>query len=142
MPLLAVVMAINACSSDRHDYPKGAWQLIRSESIDNGKTTITYPGIQKGSEFKMWSEKNFMFVGKWTQDSVTTDNYGFGTYTLKGKEYEETIYYHFMKQYQGQTIKMTLELRNDTLVQVYHHFDSTGKAIENILSVEKYVKLK
>ena len=90
----------------------------------------------------MWSEKNFMFVGRWQQDSVTIDNYGFGTYILNGNEYEETVMYHFMKEYQDQKIKMTLELKNDTLVQVYHPVDSTGKSIENISSVEKYVRLK
>jgi hypothetical protein len=142
LPLLAVAIAMNACSEVSVKYPQGAWQLIRSESIDNGKTTITYPGILVGSEYKIWSEKNFMFVGRWTQDSVTIDNYGFGTYILNGKEYEETVHYHFMKEYQGQKIKMTLELRNDTLVQVYHPVDSAGKSIENISSVEKYVRLK
>ncbi len=142
LPLLAIAFAINACSDVRAKYPQGAWQLVRSESIKNGETTVTYPGIMVGSEYKMWSDKNFMFVGRWTEDSVTTDNYGFGTYVLNGKDYEETILYHFMKEYQGQKIKMTLELMNDTLVQVYHPVDSAGKSIENISSVEKYIRLK
>jgi hypothetical protein len=142
LPLLAIAFAMNACSDVSDKYPQGAWQLIRSESINNGETTVTYPGILVGSEYKMWSEKNFMFVGRWQQDSVTIDNYGFGTYILNGNEYEETVMYHFMKEYQDQKIKMTLELKNDTLVQVYHPVDSTGKSIENISSVEKYVRLK
>jgi hypothetical protein len=142
LPLLAIAFAMNACSDVSDKYPQGAWQLIRSESINNGVTTVTYPGILVGSEYKMWSEKNFMFVGRWQQDSVTIDNYGFGTYILNGNEYEETVMYHFMKEYQDQKIKMTLELKNDTLVQVYHPVDSTGKSIENISSVEKYVRLK
>jgi hypothetical protein len=142
LPLLAIAFAMNACSDVSDKYPQGAWHLIRSESINNGETTVTYPGILVGSEYKMWSEKNFMFVGRWQQDSVTIDNYGFGTYILNGNEYEETVMYHFMKEYQDQKIKMTLELKNDTLVQVYHPVDSTGKSIENISSVEKYVRLK
>jgi hypothetical protein len=142
LPLLVIAMVLNACSGTGRSYPLGAWQLVRSESIENGSNTVTYPGILVGSEFKIWSEKNFMFVGRWQEDSVTTDNYGFGTYTLNGKDYEETVLYHFMKEYQGQKIKMTLEYMNDTLVQVYHPVDSSGSPIENISSVEKYVRLK
>jgi len=83
-----------------------------------------------------------MFVGRWVQDSVTTDNYGFGAYTLNGKAYEETVIQHFRKEYQGQKIRMTLELVNDTIIQVYHPCDSAGRPVTEISSVEKYVRIR
>lgn len=135
-----IILLLAACSSNRG--PQGAWQLIRSESIENGKTTVKYPGKMVGSEFKFWSEKNFVFIGRWKHDTVATDNYGFGEYTLNGKRYEETVLQHFRKGYQGQKMRMTLELINDTLVQVYHPVDSIGKQVVEISTVEKYVRLK
>ena len=139
---LISILVISACTKQTGKYPRGAWQLIQTQSIKNGKVEITYPGILVGNEFKMWSEKNFMFVGRWKEDTLVTDNYGYGTYTLEGNQYEETVLYHFSKNYEGQKLKMTLELRNDTLIQTYHRFDSTGKLSEDVTSVEKYVPVK
>ena len=138
--LLPFLLTFISCSSNR--LPSGAWQLVRSESVTNGKTTVNYPGKMVGSEYKFWSEKNFMFVGRWTRDSVSTDNYGFGEYTLEGKDYQETVLRHFRKEYQGQKIRMTLEMSRDTIIQVYHPYDSTGRQMTEISSVEKYVRIR
>jgi hypothetical protein len=133
---------IMSCETKENRYPQGPWQLIETQSVTNGTVETTYPGVLVGKEFKTWTEKNFMFVGRWIENSITTDNYGFGTYTLDGNKYEETILYHFNRPYEGQTIKMKLDYRNDTLFQVYHRLDSTGKSDEKVYSVEKYIRLK
>jgi hypothetical protein len=84
-----------------------------------------------------------MFVGRWTENSKVTDNYGFGTYTLDEKNnYAETIQYHFNRPYERQTIRMKLELKNDTIFQIYHRLDTAGNPDEKIYSVEKYIRLK
>lgn len=140
--ILIMGLIMSACSPRKNSYPQGGWQLAETQSIENGKTTVTYPGILVGNEYKMWSENNFIFFGRWIEDSVITDNYGYGTYTLDGKDYEETVLYHFVKAYEGQKIKMSMELRNDTLIQIYHPVDSTRKQSENISSVEKWVRRK
>jgi hypothetical protein len=139
---LTIIIISIGCTDKKKASIEGAWQLIGTQSVTNGKVETTYPGVLVGNEYKTWSEKNFMFVGRWTENSVTTDNYGFGTYTLNGNEYEETILYHFNRPYEGQTIKMKLELRNDTIFQIYHRLDSAGKPDEMVYSVEKYVKVK
>jgi len=140
--ILIVIGIILLCSSCSGKYPEGGWQLVRSESVENGKTTVNYPGKMVGSEFKIWSDRHFMFVGRWKQDSTVTDNYGYGSYTLDGTAYEETVLYHFMQSYQGKKIKMTLELKGDTMIQVYHPLDIEGGETSNVSSVEKYVRLK
>jgi hypothetical protein len=139
---VVIILITGSCSQVKKSPIEGAWQLIETQSVTNGKTETTYPGVLVGKEFKTWTEKNFMFVGRWTENSIVTDNYGFGTYILKGNNYEETILYHFNKPYEGQTIKMNLELRNDTVFQVYHRLDTAGKPDERVYSVEKYVRLK
>jgi hypothetical protein len=139
---LVIILITGSCSQVKKSPIEGAWQLIETQSVTNGKTETSYPGVLIGKEFKTWSEKNFMFVGRWTENSIVTDNYGFGTYTLQGNDYEETIQYHFNKPYEGQTIKMKLELRNDTVFQIYHRLDTAGKPDEKVYSVEKYIRLK
>ncbi len=139
---LVILILTGSCTQKKKLSVEGTWQLIGTQSVTNGKVETTYPGVLVGSEFKSWSQKYFMFVGRWTEDSITTDNYGFGTYTLDGDKYAETILYHFNRPYEGQTIKMKLELRNDTLFQIYHRLDSTGKPDEMVYSVEKYIRLK
>jgi hypothetical protein len=138
---LVILLIIGSCVQDKKSI-EGAWQLVETQSVTNGKVETTYPGVLVGKEFKTWSEKNFMFVGRWTENSIITDNYGFGTYTLEGNKYEETILYHFNRPYEGQTIKMKLELKNDTISQIYHRLDTTGRPDEKVYSVEKYIRLK
>jgi hypothetical protein len=139
---LVTILIAGSCTQEKRSSIEGAWQLVVTQSVANGKTETTYPGVLVGKEFKTWAGKNFMFVGRWTENSTVTDNYGFGTYTLDGTNYEETILYHFNKPYEGQTIKMKLELKNDTVFQIYHRLDAAGKPDEKVYSVEKYIRLK
>ena len=141
-PGLIILFLFTTCTRQETTYPQGAWKLIQTQSIQNGEATITYPGLLIGNEYKMWSEKNFMFVGRWEEDTIITDNYGYGTYTLDGNQYVETVLNHFVNNYEGKSLKMTLELKNDTLIQVYHPVDSTGRQSENVSSVEKYIRMK
>jgi hypothetical protein len=139
---LILVIVFSACTREKKPALEGSWQLVETQSVTNGKTETTYPGILVGKEFKTWAGNNFMFVGRWTENSKVTDNYGFGTYKLEGTNYEETILYHFNRPYEGQTIKMKLEMRNDTVFQIYHRLDSAGKPDEKVYSVEKYARVK
>ncbi len=139
---LVIFLIVGSCTREERLPIEGTWQLVQTQSVTNGKIVTDYPGTLVGSEFKSWSEKNFLFVGRWKEDSITTDNYGFGTYTLDGNKYSETILIHFNRPYEGKTIEMELDLRNDTIFQIYHRLDSTGKPDKNVYSVEKYVRLK
>ena len=41
---------------------------------------------------KFWAGTHFAFVGMFQLDSTTMDNYGGGTFTLVGKNYQEPFY--------------------------------------------------
>jgi len=139
---LVIIMVFVSCTPKKATSIDGAWQLIQTQNVANGKTETTYPGVLVGSEYKTWAGKNFMFVGRWTENSTITDNYGFGTYSLEGNDYSETILYHFNKPYEGKTIRMKLEFKNDTIFQIYHRLDTLGNPDEKVYSVEKYVRSK
>ena len=101
-----------------------------------------FPGDYSGSDMKMWSKDHFVFVGLFKNDTTTRNNYGGGTYKLKGNRYEEYILYHANKVAVGKNVKMILELKNDTLFQTYP-VDENGK-IDSVsyYYIEKYVRLK
>ena len=141
---LVVSLIIQSCiQKETTKFPQGAWknvsfQTIGKDSLGNVATTN-----YKVDFVKMWSEKNFSFVGQWSQDTIIKDFYGGGTYTLDGNKYSEHVVYHFSQP--GMVIdynlKGLLELRNDTLVQIAP-VDDKGKVIEKSHSLEKYVRLK
>ncbi len=89
----------------------------------------------------MWSDNYWMFVGQYKQDTVFTDNFGGGSYTLDGIVYKETIMYHTTKDYLGQTLRMRIVVENDTLVQVWPA-DEKGEIDKGNYTSEKYAKVK
>ena len=141
LSIVFMILSVS-CAPKKSASIDGSWQLVQTQSVTNGKTETTYPGQLVGSEYKTWAGKNFMFVGRWTENSTITDNYGFGTFNLDGNDYSETILYHFNKPYEGQTIKMKLEFKNDTIFQIYHRLDTLGNPDEKVYSVEKYVRVR
>ena len=94
---LVISVFLLACTQEEKSPIEGAWknvlfQVISTDSL--GKTiTIDY----KIDVVKMWSEKNFSFIGQWNQDSIIKDFYGGGTYKLDGNKYEENVVYHFSR---------------------------------------------
>jgi hypothetical protein len=119
---------------------EGDWQLVQVQEITNGKVTNLFPDIYIGTQFKMWSEKHFMFVGKVKSDTTIIDFYGGGTYTLDGDRYEEDVFYNSNKEYEGHKVKMLLEFRNDTLIQTYP-VDNNGIPEKSSYQIEKYIRL-
>jgi hypothetical protein len=129
-----------SCTQQGSKFPQGAWKQYSSESYVDGKLTdkqiVTY------NNMKLFSEKKWEFVWKIQTDSMPYYNYGAGSYTLNGKDYSETIEMHVAKEYVGQTINMTLELKLDTLIQTWNPIDSTGKPSTRVSYVDKYIHLK
>jgi hypothetical protein len=140
---LIVILIVLSCTKQASKFPQGAWQLLQVQNEINGKKEVTFPvATMTGSQIKMWSEKHWCIIGEWTEDTLKGDIYGGGTYTIDGNQYNETVMYHNGKVYIGKTLKMTLELKNDTLIQIYQPVDSTGRQIEKTSSIEKYTRLK
>jgi hypothetical protein len=148
----ALFLAVLAsCKQEPVNPVAGAWQLIYRKEVANDSIIGTFPADYGGSQVKMWCDNYWMFVGQYKQDTVFTDNYGGGLYTLEGVVYKETIMYHTTKDYigqtlttkdyLGQTLRMRIVVENDTLVQVWPA-DEKGEIDKSNYTSEKYVKVK
>jgi hypothetical protein len=138
---LIISLIIGACTQQGNKLLQGAWQLVESQRVINDSIVNMFPVKYSGSDIKMWSEKNFLVVGRLKIDTTFIDNYVGGTYKLDGNRYEESILYHVNKKAVGQKVKMLLELKNDTIIQTYP-VDDNGQLIKGGYNIEKYTRLK
>jgi len=140
---LIISLLIGSCIQQENKFPQGAWKLVQSQGTTTDSSgniiSVNYHPVFT----KMWSEKNFSFIGQWQQDTIIRDFYGGGTYKLEGTRYEETEIYHWSrpKTVLNEKLKMLLELRNDTLIQTYP-VDDNGQIDKTNFYVEKYIQLK
>ena len=116
---------------------QGAWNYVASKSVNGNKVTVTSTAMQ--NQMKIWTGGHFAFVGTYKHGRKVFNNYGGGTYTLNGNLYNETIVYHVDKKLVGKTIKMVIEIRNDTLIQTWPA-DDEGKINPASFAEEKYVR--
>lgn len=130
-----------SCNNVEKSPIEGAWQLT-SEYYKSGERTVAeFPVDITGGEIKIWSGINFIFVGRFKQDTVFTDSYGGGTFKLEGNLYEESVQYHSVPDYVGQKVKIFLEVKNDTIIQTYP-VDDNGKVYTSEYYIEKWVRIK
>ena len=137
--LLLIMLA--ACRQEPANPVVGAWDMIYARQVVNDSTVSTFPGTYQGSQVKMWCNNYWMFTGEFSQDTVKTDGFGGGSYTLEGIVYKETIKYHSSKDYVGKTIRMRIVVANDTLIQVWPA-NETGEVDKSNYTSEKYVRVK
>jgi hypothetical protein len=134
---LVIALITGSCMQEKKSPIEGAWQL------SYGKWTSleqTFPDQLKGSDIKIWSTGYWIFAGQYKLDTLIQDNYGQGTYTLNGNQYEEKVAVHVSKAYVGKTVRMLIEIKNDTLIQKWP-VDETWKLAEKY-NIEKYTHLK
>ncbi len=141
LPCLIISMIIGSCARETKSPMEGAWKLAYEYEVSGDNSTLIFPGTSKGSEIKMWSGNRFALVGVFVQDSTLTDNFGGGTFTLEGNRYEEIVQYHSAPEYLGQTVKLFLEIKDDTLTQIWPVNDQ-GEIIESHYFIEKWVRMK
>jgi hypothetical protein len=137
--LLLIMLA--ACRQEPVNPVVGAWDMIYARQVVNDSVVATFPDDYQGSQVKMWCKNYWMFVGEYYQDTVKTDGFGGGSYTLEGIVYKETIKYHSSKDYVGETIRMRIVIANDTLIQVWPA-DEMGEVDKANYTSEKYVRVK
>jgi hypothetical protein len=119
---------------------EGAWKQVHHQTITGNSVVVDFPGKSEVDAIKIWSGDHFMFVVREKADTNVTDGYGVGTYTLVGNRYEEHIRILSYKPWEGTTIKMLLEIKNDTLIQSYP-VDDKGKMNKEWAVIEKYVRI-
>ncbi|WP_321517109.1 hypothetical protein [uncultured Bacteroides sp.] len=138
-----LLLIFSGCNLYKKNYPIGAWQLVYAKQMAGDSVVAQFPGTINGSQIKIWSEKNFFFVGKKkvAPDTVFHDTYGGGTYKLVDNKYQENIEYHFNKLAEHQIFNMILEVKNDTLIQTWP-VDQHGDIVRANYYIEKYIRIK
>ena len=135
-----IVLFISGCSTLEKKLPvEGGWKLVYASFPSSD---LTFPVNLTGAGVKTWTSGTFVFAGNYKMDTVSYNNYGWGTFKLsEGNKYEESIVYHHLSESSiGTTIKMFIEVRNDTLIQKWPVNDDWQ--LPETYSLEKYVRLK
>jgi hypothetical protein len=139
--LFFIAFSISAHSQKKSLNIEGAWKVVQYQSIKGDKAVIEFPGKSDWDVTKIWYGNQWMGVGVIKEDTTVTDLYGAGTYKLDGNRYEEDVKVLFYKPWEGKTIKMTMEMKNDTLIITYP-VDENGKIDKDWAWKEKYVRIK
>ena len=137
---LMIVLSMSACQKKSLNI-EGAWKLVQYQTLKENSAVVDFPGKNDMDMTKIWSGNHFMCVGRNKIDTTITDIYGLGTYKLEGNRYEENIKFLFYKPWEGKTIKMILEIKNDTLIQTYP-VDDKGEPDKDGAAIEKYIRIK
>jgi len=138
--ILVATFFIQSCSNSPSPL-EGTWRLADEYEFKDGRSTSIFPGTSKGSELKMWTGNRWSLIGVFIEDSVLTDNYAGGTFTLAGSDYKEMVEFHSAPEYRGQTVHLYLEIRNDTLIQIWP-VDDNGAPVPDHYYMEKWVRME
>jgi len=130
---LFVILIIGSCTQQpvAKSPLDGAWDVISVRQM-HGDTVSDYVG----STLKIWSGNYYNFVGRWSLNGDTMNSFGWGTFKLEGDRYEENLVFPAPN-----TIKMLLEIKNDTITQTWP-VDENGVVDKSNYYVEKFVRMK
>jgi len=136
---IVISLIAGSCTHEEKSPTAGAWQMVYGKW---GSIEKTYPDQIIGSGTKLWTKDCFSFIVKFQMDTVVLDNFGWGKYKIfDGNKYEENVILHdFGPSVEGQTVKMLIEVMNDTLIQKWP-VDENWNLVEGH-SIEKYIRVK
>lgn len=137
---LIMSFIVLSCNQPKKNAIEGSWKVVAIQRIAQDTVAFQFPGDYSGSNIKVWTKGNFLFVGQFKRDTTILNSYGGGTYKLNNKLYEENIQYHTYPSSVGKNVKMTIEIRNDTLIQTWPA-DENGRIDKGNYYQEKYVRL-
>jgi hypothetical protein len=136
-----LILLLQGCKTTSNPSPiEGTWRLANEFEVRGETSTSLFPGNSRGSELKMWSGNRWSLVGVFLEDSVITDNYAGGTFTLEGTDYKERVEFHSAPEYLGQTVHLFLQVENDTLTQIWP-VDENGVPVRELHYMEKWVRM-
>jgi hypothetical protein len=137
---LIIALIIGSCTQQKRSPVEGAWKLVFSQSVKGDSILLKYPGNVTMNDIKMWSKGYVLYVGRYKIDTTSMDGYGGGPYKLEGNKYEENIQFFSVQSFVGQTVKMLLEIKNDTLIQTWPLLEN-GQIDKSNFRQEKYIRL-
>lgn len=138
---LTISALILGCAPPKPSPMEGAWKIVHATWVQNDTLAYEYPGMWVGSGMKMWTKGYFAFAGRYKADTTKFDSFGGGQYKLDGDRYEEIIQYHVAPAMVGDTVKMLLQIKNDTLIQTWP-VGTNGQIDKKNFNEEKYVRLE
>lgn len=138
---LIVSFSLCGCGSKNVSPMEGAWKLAHEYQKSGDTVVAEFPLSITGSEMKVWSGKSFVFVGRFTQDSVTSDAFGGGSFNYENGVYEETIEFHSSPDFLGKKMKIKIDVTPDTITQ-YFPLDENGQVNMKEYYVEKWVRIR
>lgn len=120
----------------------GTWQLVSGTTIEKGDTTVI--DYTKNLSFiKIINDTHFAFLKhdltKGKGPSVAYDSGG-GRYSLRDSSYTEQLDYCTEREWEGNTFRFTITIRNDTLTQ--RGIEKVADAGIDRLNIERYVRAK
>lgn len=136
LAFLAITLMIFAgCAHEERSPIEGAWMWVSADySLDN----VASPAQDDGDITKFWTGGHFSFIGQLKSGSTIEDRYGWGTYELDGNRYTEHVKFHYDPVYQGASVRMILEIRNDTLIQKWPVDENW--VLPETFNSEKYIR--
>jgi hypothetical protein len=146
--LFLVIGLIYACNpkpseTETNQIPlEGTWKLISGTLIEKGDTVVT-DYTRSVSFIKIINKTHFSFLkhdlnkGK---DSTAAFDAGGGTYTLVDSTYTENLDYCNARDWEGNTFKFKISIKNDTLIQ--KGVEKIEKSGIDRLNIEKYLRIK
>ena len=118
----------------------GTWKQVSYKTIKNGHSVYNMSNSGNGEQLKSWSKESFIFVGKALENNSVSYSFGNGNYSLHGNHYTENIKVHVSPSYEGKSLKFLMELKGDTLIQIFTVKNDWSYDKENCW-VEKFIKV-
>jgi len=135
-----LILFIGGCAQQKSSKIEGAWKLVYTKAVYADKPYYVFPNTDPTEgQIKIWTKDHVSFTGIIKWDSVSSDNFGVGTYKLDSSQYEESYSYCSYREFIGKTLKLILEIKNDTLTQTT--LEKDGKFDKSSYLIEKYVRL-
>jgi len=113
---------------------EGVWQVVSFQQMHGDTVVFQFGKDFTGGEMKMWYSNYFNFVGQYKLGDSIVNNYGGGTFKLEGNRYEENLTYP-----ETATVKLLLEIKNDTITQTWP-VDDNGQIIKSNYYMQKLAR--
>ena len=113
---------------------EGVWQVVSFQQMHGDTVIFQFGKDFTGGEMKMWYSNYFNFVGQYKLGDSIVNNYGGGTFKLEGNRYEENLTYPIPA-----TVKLILEIKNDTITQTWP-VDDNGQITKSNYYTQKLAR--
>jgi len=135
--LLLQAFAFYSCTAEKTKI-NGTYRFASEEYITNGiGSKVLYDKDNGG--LKTWSDKYVLWVNSSSRGEGGGE-LGGGTYQLNGNHYTENFQHHASISFRGVSLKMYLEMKGDTVVQIWP-CDADFKYDKKNCVIHKYVRV-